>query len=65
MNANSLLGDLEAFAASYNAKLSEWRTKLAELRQAGRRAVVWGAGSKGVTFLNAVQAGEQIGMWST
>jgi FlaA1/EpsC-like NDP-sugar epimerase len=27
----------------------------------GQRAVVWGAGSKGVTFLNALQARDPIG----
>jgi hypothetical protein len=30
------------------------------LAAAGQRGVVWGAGSKGVTFLNATGAGEEI-----
>jgi SAM-dependent methyltransferase len=48
--------DIAAFSAGYAAKLEFWREELARLEQAGRRAVVWGAGSKGVTFLNVLAA---------
>jgi FlaA1/EpsC-like NDP-sugar epimerase len=60
MDGNPLIGDLAAFAESHRLKLAEWRRKLGQLREQGRSAVVWGAGSKGVTFLNAVQAGDLI-----
>jgi SAM-dependent methyltransferase len=40
----------EGFAAAHAAKLAEWRARLAD---AGR-VVVWGSGSKGVTFLGAM-----------
>ena len=36
------------------AKISQWRRRLWPLERQGRRAVVWGAGSKGITFLNAM-----------
>ena len=52
--------DAEAFAAAYRAKRDEWCSRLRDLAAAGQRGVVWGAGSKGVTFLNATGAGEEI-----
>jgi len=57
MGNESLSPAFEAFAESHSRKLAAWRHKLEELREQGRTAVVWGAGSKGVTFLNAVGAG--------
>lgn len=56
----ALAADAQTFANSYRAKRDEWRARLNELAAAGRRGVVWGAGSKGVTFLNATGAGEEI-----
>lgn len=44
-----------AFAARYREKVGDWRRKLQSLADAGHRAVVWGAGSKGVAFLNTVK----------
>jgi len=43
------------FSAAYRAKVDFWRGRVADWRARGRRAVVWGSGSKGVTFLNIVQ----------
>ena len=56
----ALTADARAFAANYAAKRDEWRARLGALAAAGQRGVVWGAGSKGVTFLNATGAGEEI-----
>lgn len=56
----ALTADACAFAENYRAKRDEWRGRLGELARAGKRGVVWGAGSKGVTFLNAMGAGEEI-----
>jgi hypothetical protein len=44
------------FAEHYRNKLQSCRERLAELKERGRTAVVWGGGSKGVTFLNALGA---------
>ena len=52
--------DALAFAAAYQAKRNEWQMRLGELGAAGKHGVVWGAGSKGVTFLNATGVGEEI-----
>jgi hypothetical protein len=56
----ALEADAHAFAANYRAKRDEWRAQLNDLAAAGKRGVVWGAGSKGVTFLNAMGAREGI-----
>jgi hypothetical protein len=55
-----LTGLVTRFAAAYRAKLDHWRTTLERLRRDGRRVVLWGAGSKGVSFVNALQAGDTI-----
>jgi 2-polyprenyl-3-methyl-5-hydroxy-6-metoxy-1,4-benzoquinol methylase len=57
---SALQEDARAFAVSYDAKRNKWRARLNELAAAGKRGVVWGAGSKGVTFLNAMGAGDEI-----
>jgi SAM-dependent methyltransferase len=46
------------FAAHYHAKLDHWNNMLA--RHGDDRMAVWGAGSKGVTFLNTVQGGNVV-----
>ncbi len=47
-------GDLTAFADAYKDKLAFWRRTLDGIAVANRRAVVWGAGSKATSFLNAL-----------
>ncbi|RMF82607.1 MAG: methyltransferase domain-containing protein, partial [Planctomycetota bacterium] len=49
-------GLVERFSEHYQAKQSEWTDRLSDLARRGERAAVWGAGSKGVTFLNATNA---------
>lgn len=52
--------DVAAFAENYRGKVSLWRRRLSQIGGAGRRAVIWGAGSKGVTFLNTLRAGDTV-----
>ncbi len=40
------------FARSARAEIARWRRELERLAAANKRVVVWGAGSKGVMFLN-------------
>jgi hypothetical protein len=47
---------VEDFATAYRDKVRDWRERIAAMRSAGQRAVVWGSGSKGVTFLNVIGA---------
>ncbi len=49
-----------AFADKYRRKVEHWRHQLAQMTQAGQRVVVWGSGSKGVTFLNVLKTQDQI-----
>ena len=42
------------FGKTYQQKVDEWKDRLEVFRRQGKRAVIWGAGAKGVTFLNAV-----------
>jgi SAM-dependent methyltransferase len=50
----------EGFAAEYRRKVRFWQTRLRELEAGGRRIALWGAGSKGITFVNTVPGGENI-----
>ena len=42
------------FQSSYRDVVSRWQERLGALRQAGRRVVIWGSGSKCVAFLNTI-----------
>ena len=42
------------FGQDSSNKLKAWGERLAELANRGESAAVWGAGSKGITFMNAV-----------
>jgi len=44
------------FATNYQEKVSHWKNQLAGHTEAGRKVALWGAGSKGVTFLNVMKA---------
>jgi SAM-dependent methyltransferase len=52
--------DVAAFADRYRSMVRNWRRHLGRMARAGQRVVVWGAGSKGVTFLNALQTQGRI-----
>lgn len=47
-----------AFARAHEEKLSRWRDVLGEADREGTAAVLWGAGSKGVTFLNMLEVSD-------
>lgn len=46
---------VNGFAGRYHQLISKWWKVLAKMRRSGTKAVVWGAGSKGVTFLNVLK----------
>jgi SAM-dependent methyltransferase len=50
-----LRASVAQFAERYRSKVQHWQAVNAELEAANRRAVVWGGGSKGVTFLNVLK----------
>jgi len=49
---------IETFAQKHNNTVEKWRNDLQQLNQ--KKIVVWGAGSKGVTFLNILDTANQI-----
>jgi hypothetical protein len=53
---------VECFPERYADKLNHWRGVIDELERDGRRAVIWGGGSKGVTFLNLLQPSAVVGV---
>jgi 2-polyprenyl-3-methyl-5-hydroxy-6-metoxy-1,4-benzoquinol methylase len=52
---NKIAKDIESFATNYQNKVEKFRHKLKKLEDRGQRTVIWGAGSKGVTFLNILK----------
>ena len=59
-NLLHMAGLVAAFANRYQSRVEQWRSTLAQLAQDERRVVVWGSGSKGITFLNILQTQTQI-----
>lgn len=51
-DAVSLWRVARAFGSAHEKRVSFWRRRLRQMRDERREVVVWGAGSKGVTFLN-------------
>ncbi|MBW7956447.1 MAG: methyltransferase domain-containing protein [Deltaproteobacteria bacterium] len=49
-----------AFSRRYTGKILAWKNELERLRVKGQKAVLWGGGSKGVSFLNALGVTGQI-----
>jgi hypothetical protein len=55
-----LVSDVVTFADKYRRKVEAWQCDLERMAQAGQRAVVWGGGARGVTFLNTLKTQDQI-----
>lgn len=49
-----LTRDAAAFAGSYQSKVSAWKHTLQTITEKRQKVVIWGTGSKGVTFLNVL-----------
>ena len=54
------LAQAEALAQTLSDLRTAWAERLANWSRQGRAAVLWGAGSKGVTFLNIVEGARDI-----
>lgn len=57
---DGLASEAAMFAERYRRKVKAWTRRLARPARAGQRVVVWGGGSKGVTFLNTLKIREQV-----
>ncbi len=60
LSAGSLWLEAQDFSRRYMQKAQLWRVKLADLRESHARAVLWGAGSKGISFLNMMAVTGEI-----
>ena len=49
-----LAAGVESFPAAIDQAVDGWRRRITEVTASGGRAVIWGAGSKGVAFLQAL-----------
>jgi len=61
--ANDQLGiqeNLNGFQKRYNEKIQYWEEQIYKRIKKGQKIVIWGAGSKGVTFLNLISNGKEI-----
>lgn len=56
----SLTHSVELFTSRFNNKLTDWQVKIEKLRHTGKRAVLWGAGSKGISLLNFLGVQDEI-----
>jgi len=52
---------LAAFPKQYDDKVTAWKARLESAKNNNERVVVWGAGSKGVTFLNILGVTDEVG----
>lgn len=48
------------FPTRYQRRIGDWRRTLSQLRATNQKVVVWGSGSKGVSFLTTLGIGDQI-----
>jgi len=55
-----LLAEVEQFRIRSSAQLAHWDQLLATWASAGKRVVIWGGGSKGVSFLTALKHNRAI-----
>ena len=56
----SLRTDVDHFTNGIGPTLDRWRRVIDEIRNDGKRAVIWGGGSKGVAFLTTLQISDEI-----
>ncbi len=52
--------NVEKFTEAFRAKIGTWHEKVRIMERSGQKAILWGAGSKGVTFLNMIGGKDKI-----
>jgi SAM-dependent methyltransferase len=57
----SLARYVAEFPAKCRTKLDEWRRHVSEMYGRGRKMVLWGSGSKAVSFLTTLDVGNSVG----
>lgn len=51
---------VENYRVGYEKLADEWRDRLAQLRSTGGKAVIWGSGSKGVSFISNLGITDEV-----
>jgi SAM-dependent methyltransferase len=51
---------VDVFGAGYEELLTHWRRRIDELTASGGRVVIWGSGSKGVSFISNLSLGAEL-----
>ena len=59
-NVSELASAVGRFAQDFHDKVAYWTRKIDTFQQARRQVVLWGAGTKGVSFLNMLKISERI-----
>jgi hypothetical protein len=59
-DVGSLASSAAQFGEHYDSKVQHWKEWLRAIRKCDEKAVIWGAGSKGVTFLNIADGDRTI-----
>ncbi len=49
------------FGQEYHTAIKDWQARLGEIRDRGWKAVIWGGGAKGLSFLTMLQTQDEIG----
>lgn len=57
---DALRAGIDHFRSGYDRLVDGWRTRIAELNARGGRAVIWGSGSKGVSFISNLALGQEL-----
>lgn len=52
--------DVTSFSAGYRQRLVEWKRVLREITRQGQKAIIWGSGSKAVSFLATLDITDEI-----
>lgn len=56
----ALAAGVERFRTGYARTRAAWRRKLGDVAASGGTSVIWGAGSKGVSFLTSLGVGDEV-----
>jgi hypothetical protein len=51
---------INSFSEKYLNKINDWDTQLNQMKRLNEKTVIWGGGSKGVTFLNVLKNFETV-----
>ena len=51
-SADEMIALLDKFSDHFNNEVDRWKDKIADLKKRGEQMVIWGAGMRGINFLN-------------